>query len=457
MSSARLPVLLVLGACATVGYLLWSGPEERIAKLARDGRTGEAALAAEKILRRGHATPHLLTTLARIYESGGKPARAAELLEIHALARPDDPNLLRWLARVYASFGRNDGVAEALVRLVRIQPTRGALTELLALLRLDGRFEEETALLDRFAESGLLEARDLERAALEFAQRGEAVRAATILTRAEAETGGLDERARRLLFELLVEAGDYTEAAARAAEWLAAWRKPWLATPLVLRLAQVAPAEPVDALAQASSTLFPDTRFYLAKALAEAGHTRPATALVAGWPHPGTAPGETEIASYVAVAAATGDRSLLLRAIAALRGGADLEAQAILAEAVAGTYGLVQLAAVWPDLTPEVLLRRPLLGVRFAGSTGQAALARWVATNADLGALRPAEQDAWLKVLRAECGPFGAYALLDRQARRGELPAGFQAAYRILAAETGHLTPTRREQASFASVARLAR
>ncbi len=73
MSSARLPILLVCGACATMGMFLWSGPEERIAKLARDGRTGEAATAAEKILQKGQATPQLLTTLARVYEMGGAP------------------------------------------------------------------------------------------------------------------------------------------------------------------------------------------------------------------------------------------------------------------------------------------------------------------------------------------------------------------------------------------------
>lgn len=457
MSSARLPILLVLGTCAGVAYLLWSGPEERIAKLARDGRTAQAALAGESILRKGHATPQLLVTLARIHETGGELARAAELLEIHALARPDDPSVLRWLARVYAGFGRQAGVADTLARLVRLQPTREALAELLALLRLDGRFAEEAATLERFADSGLLEARDLERLALGLAQQGRGGEAAAILRRAEGRPGGLDERARRLLFELLVEEGAYAEAAGRAGAWLADWGKPWLAAPLVLRLAQAAPAEPVLALTRASGALFSESRFYLVKALAEAGHGPVAGALLADWPGPGAAPGREEIEGYVAAVRATGDRGLLVRAVAILRGLADPEAQAVFAEAVAGTEGLATLAALWPDLPAEALVRRPPLGLRFARLTGQEALARWLVANADLGALRREEQEAWVATLRAECGPFATFALLDRQARRGELPAGLRSVHRTLAAETGHPDPTRREHASLASVAHLAR
>ncbi len=123
-------------------------------------------------------------------------------------------------------------------------------------------------------------------------------------------------------------------------------------------------------LAEAGSTLFPETRFFLAKSLAEAGRARAALGLVAGRLKPEANPGEAEIGGTVAVAAALGDRALISQAIAQLRAGGDAEAQAILAEALSTTYSLADLAALWPDLSPEILLRRPLLGVGFAVSPG---------------------------------------------------------------------------------------
>jgi hypothetical protein len=441
-----------------MGMFLWSGPEERIAKLARDGRTREAASAAERILQKGQATPQLLTTLARVYEMGGAPARAADLLEVLALARPADPGVLRWLARSYGSYGHSTGRADALARLVRLEPTAEAVAELLVLLRLDGRFEEEFATLDLFGESALLDPSDLERLALLLAQRDRESRAVALLRAAEDRPGGLDERRRRLLFEMLVRQGAHGEAATRAAGWLAAWGKPWLAPPLILRLARSAPDEAVGRLAEAGGTLFPETRFFLAKSLAEAGRARAALGLVAGRLDPAAGPGEAEIGGTVAVAAALGDRALLSQAIAQLRAGGDAEAQAILAESLSTTYSLADLAALWPDLSSEILLRRPLLGVSFARLTRRDELARWLAAHAEFGAVRPAEQAAWLAVVRAELGPFATFALLDRLAREGELPARLRPAYRALAAETGHPPdPVRHELASLGRVALSAR
>lgn len=455
MSSARLPILLVCGACATMGMFLWSGPEERIAKLARDGRTREAASAAERILQKGEATQQLLTTLARVYELGGAPARAADLLEVLALARPADAGVLRWLAHSYASYGHTAGRADALARLVRIDPTPEALAELLVLLRLDGRFEEEAVTLDLFGESGLLGVSDLERLALLLAQDGREPRAVALLRAAEGRPGGLDERRRRLLFELLVREGAHGEAATLAAGWLAQWRKPWLVPTLVLRLARAAPDEAVGRLAEAGTALYPEIRFFLAKSLAEAGRARASRALIAGRLRPEARPGEAEIGGTVAVAAALGDRALLVQAVAQLRAGGDAEAQAILAEALATTHSLADLATLWPDLPPDILLRRPVLGVAFARLTRRDGLVRWLAANAEFGAVRPAEQAAWLTILRAELGPSATFALLDRQARWGELPARLGPAYRALAAETGQPpNPVPHELASFVRVAR---
>ena len=454
MTSARLPILIVCGACATMATLLWSGPEERIAKLARDGRTGEAAFAAEKILSRGQATPQLLTTLARIYELGGAPARATELLEILALVRPADPGILRWLAGSYASYGHTSGAAQALSRLVQLEPTREALGELLALLRLEGRFDEEATTMERFGASGLLAMADLERLAQHLVHGGKGGRALALLRTAEERAGGLDERRRKLLFELLVREGAHEEAAVRATAWLAAWGKAWLAPPLVLRLARAATDDLVTRFSESSSSLFPEIRFYLAKSLAEEGHVRAAAGLIADRLRPEAKPGETEIGGTVAVAAVLGDRRLLLQAIAQIRAGRDPEAQATLAEALATTCGVAELAALWPDLSPQILLRRPLLGVSFARLTQRGALLRWLAANGEIGAVRPAEQGAWLAVMHAELGPYAAFALLDRQARQGEMPPRLAPAYRALATETGHPPDSiRHELASLGHVA----
>jgi tetratricopeptide (TPR) repeat protein len=447
MTNARLLLLLVLGAVGTAAYLLSSGPEERIAKLVRDGRVGRAIILAEGVLAQGRATPRMLTTLAGLYDADGDPERAADLLEIHALAWPGEPDILAWLAALYGRSGNAQDHAGALERLAAIRPTRETLGRLAALHRLAGRFDAEFTVLDRAGEVDLLGADDRERLAQLLVERGRPERAAGILLQAEERPGGLGERGRMLLFEILLQTGATTEAGRLAAAWLGEWRKPWLADTLLQRLAPLAPAETTLTLARTAVRLFPETRFYLAKRLAEQGHGGLAHDLVRGWPAPDADLTEREIGGYVAVAHASGDPGLLRPAIAALR-QAGFEQQAILAEAIEQAYGLPALAAFWPDLPPEALLRRPLLGVRLARLERRDDLVLWLARSADLGALRPGERAAWLAVLRATCGPFATFDILDRHRRRGELPAGFGGPYRQLAAQVGAPERSRQERVS---------
>ncbi|AWN39933.1 tetratricopeptide repeat protein [Methylobacterium durans] len=441
MSTARLLVAVALVISAVAAYLLQSGPEERIAMLVRDGRNAEAVIEIERLLATGAARPRVLMTLAILQDSAGERTRATDLMELYVLSRPRDRDALAWLVQAYEASDDVDGLIESQAKLAAVDPSPAQIGRLVALYRYHGRFAEESAALERFAEQGALTTDQLERLAQLLAAEGRIQRAVEVLRGLDERLDDAAERPRRLLFELLIGQGRFEEAAERAKRWLTAWRKPWLAAQLTQRFAARAPLPEARDLAMTSAALHPDAKLYLAKSLAEQGNRRLATALLLGWPYEGMPLTKPNIDGYVAAAAATGIPTLIWSRFSMLRSRpGEKEAQALYAEAIAAEYGLSAIAMLQPALPDDVLRKRPVFAARIALHRGQQLRARQILAEAKLEAMTAAELAQWLDFVLQLNTAQGALATLQNLEQRMQLPEGLHAAYRALAARLGRPT-----------------
>lgn len=458
MTSPRLLLAIIVAICLAAGYLARSGPEERIATLVRDGRQAEASQEIDTVLASGQATPLMLMTLAHLQDALGYPARAIETMELYRLARPDDTTALTWLVNRYEGSEDPDGLAGALAARLRAKPTHETLVRLTALHRYAGHFVDERAVLQTYAEILPLEPDQRQRLAELLAAEGRVADAIVVLRQADAQAVGSGERARTLLFTLLLQDGSYAEAAERAQGWLAQWNKPWLATQFTLRLARHAPAEVAARLARTSATLHPDGGLYLAKSLGEQGSRGAAGAVLADWPWQETRLTAREIQSFVEVAAVFGSPAHLWGAFARLRARpADIAEQSAFAEALALRFGDGSVLTLQPPLSLDLLRDRPVFGARIALATGRLALAQQLLASADPGALPASEQQGWSLLLRTAFGPVRTFAILDDLRRRGDLPASLQASHLALGAEIGRVSLRRSNFADANSIGRAPR
>ena len=436
MTNTRIIIVCVLAVCLLAVYLLQSGTEERLAMLIRDGRQQEASTEIKSIIASGWASPRMLATLARLQESAGEPASAAETMELFLTVSPADRDTLVWLVKAYEQSQNVPSLIDALARLAAVEPDQDVVVRLTALYRYYGRFQEERAALENFAQRATLDDAQTVRLAQLLATERKFAAAADIMRKAE-QNRPSSEQTRKLFFGLLIEAKQYSEAAQRAQTWLVQWNKPWLATQLTLRLAQDAPADIALKLAVVAARLYPDARFFLAKSLANQGSHQVANLLLANWPADGGSYSESEIQGYVAAAAAIGGPTAVWQKFAEIRSRqSDPEAQAMFAEAIANHFGYVSLASQ-PALPLEVLKRRPLFGVRLALELRRLGLAQWLLSSANPSLLSPADQSAWFNLLVSMHGMAGTLHILAALEQRKELPSGLLPAYRTLRVQFG--------------------
>jgi tetratricopeptide (TPR) repeat protein len=420
----KLLVALALMAAATIGYLLTSHPEERVAMLMRDGRQAEALAEAEDLIARGYSRSSLVPLSAKLHEVFGHRQRAAELMEAHVAAHPKDVEALSWLAELYTASSEVEQMFSALRRAAAAKPSRELIARLTGLYRLHGKFAEEREFMLRLWNRSLLDPSEIGRLGALLAAAGDVERALELFRRLDARERDVSDRDRLLLFDLLVGSGRYDEARTRAKVWLEKWRKPWVAVQLTRQYARSAPLEQSLLFAEAAIALHPEIRLYLARVLAEQGLRPLAGRLILSWPDRDREPGELEIADYLLAGKAVGDSGAIWRTFALIRAKHRwAEAEVRYAEALANHYGIAAIAGLRPRLSSEVLARRPIFAARLAAFEHDPRLARRMLLKVDLGSISPDERRAWAALFSDSQGERALLDVLASLRQKRHLPA----------------------------------
>jgi tetratricopeptide (TPR) repeat protein len=419
-------------------YLLLPGSDERIAMLMRDGRYREAAEKLEFRLAQGDDRPIVVAQLARAHEGVGDFARATEILKNYLSLRPNDADAFVILSRLYAAQDQPDAMLDALARATALAPTRERIARLAGLYRIYGRFSEEIALLERSQGRSDLTADDLLRVAEFLSAKGDTAAATAALLRADAQMPPDQVRGRILLFEQLVAAGRSHEAVNRAKIWLGFWRMPWITLRLVSELIPSASQADLDLLAAHASRLHPETTFYLAKTLADAGREPSAAILLSNWLASQANPSPDDLSGYLAAAKALGNEAFLWQSFASiLAKPAAREAQAFFAEALVDQFGNAALAPVQTGLSLAAFERRPLFAARLALSQENPQAALQILIPLDLKSLSSKDRRAWVELIRAASSDEIAFRILKDLWRRRALPGDLMNDFMALAARLG--------------------
>lgn len=151
MSRSLAVFILALGTGASIMATL-SVPNvtERVAMLRRDGRDEAAVAIANAAFEMGKDGDLFLSSVFEVNSRSGDTETARRAMSRYLALHHDDAVALRRAADFFAA---NDGSAHRIAMLVRLTELRSEprdISELARLYRLEGRFEEELALLDRF-------------------------------------------------------------------------------------------------------------------------------------------------------------------------------------------------------------------------------------------------------------------------------------------------------------------
>ncbi len=436
-------VLVVPG----VTYLLAPGFEERLAMRMRTGEHREVAAELEKRVAAGDERTSILATLGRAYEAevAGKLGRAIEIMETYVSRSPRDPEGFRALAGLYAVANRPHAMLTAQALLVAVAPSRVDVSRLLGLYRLYGRFDDERELLSAMQSQLVLELSDVLHLGETLAAKGEIAAAIDVLVGAVGRLDPDQEHGRLLLFELLAASGRTGEAVEHAERWLSNWRKPWLASRFLRRLAQAAPPQDLERLVDTAVALHPESKLYFVQILIENGRRASAIrtlsldrlqALIETSP----APSAADVSAFLAAVQVIDDPAMIWRAFSAvLKKPSAKVAQVELAEALASRFGFGVISSVRSGLSFEALSRKPLFAARLAVQESNHSLARKLLQEFDVQNASPDERSTWVALMTEVFSDGGAFQVLSSLHGRGKLPNGLLPSYAALAARVGRV------------------
>lgn len=137
------------GACI-LATLSVPNVSERVAMLRRDGRDEAAVAIANAAYEMGKGGDLFLSSVFEVNSRSGDTETARQAIGRYLALHRDNAIALRRAADFFAA---NDGSAHRIAMLVRLTELRsepGDISELARLYRLEGRFEDELTLLDRF-------------------------------------------------------------------------------------------------------------------------------------------------------------------------------------------------------------------------------------------------------------------------------------------------------------------
>jgi len=214
-----LVMALVFIGAVVIGYLLLPDENERIAMLEGDGHDRQALELLEQRFAAGDRAQRTLFQLRHLYEEKGDIARATQMLELLAAARPRDANVQRHLAELYRSTQNETAYVGAMEKRLATRFWQPACKELVGIYRGKGDFDAEQRTLETCRKKGYRRTDDIIRLAHLTAVDGNTAEAARLLKSVDDRRHLRDDSDRLMLFAALVDAGEADDAKRRAARW----------------------------------------------------------------------------------------------------------------------------------------------------------------------------------------------------------------------------------------------
>jgi hypothetical protein len=228
---------IFLGALVA-GYLLLPGDDERIAMLERDGRDREALQFLEQKFDAGDRGQRTLFQLYNLQAHFGQLAAAKQTIEMLAAQRPSDARMQRQLAIFYRNTQNEAGYVGALRRQLGMRYSEPVCRELVGIYRRNGDFANEQQAIADCRAKGYRRPDDIIRYAYLITADGQLAEAAALLRSVDDRRRLKVDRDRHMLFNLLLDTNQATEAQRRAARWFKGSSDDVLALDLIDGLAQ---------------------------------------------------------------------------------------------------------------------------------------------------------------------------------------------------------------------------
>lgn len=430
-----LAVLALLG-----GYLMLPDAEERAAMYLRDNNRSAAIAELEALVVGKGGEIRLKRLLAGLYEAEGRVADAIEMLRQVAQATPDDATVWRRLAALYELEGEADRRTASLARAVAHGPDEQTVRRLIDIHRLAGDSRSELAILERFAQTQLLDDGNRERLGSLLHARGRHEAAVRVLAPLDDGHRALADQSRLILFDALVRTGRTKEAAAHAQRWLAAGHLEWHTGEFVLEIVHA--AGPEKAFALIEPLIGRNNREVRAvlDQLIDQRYWRIAKTLLARMVEQWFDPSLKDLLRYVDYSRRIGDQAGPIGAFArALDGGMTLDAQARFAEALALVHGPAVLSPFHELFGGAALSRRPVFAAGLALSYGNPMLAQHYLLATDLPALTPTHRQEWIRLAEDLLPVPAIFDRLEALYRTGRLPVDLMDSFQRISARAGQV------------------
>ena len=440
MTTARQFVLVVIVSLLIAVFVL-SPRREHAAILAGEGRHREAIALLQHRLAGAPHDPDLIAALGRSFAALGEVHQAIDAFDTYLAMRPDDRAAREREAELLLRSGLMDRYLDAVARVVTERPSPARVTWLVELYRLHGRVNDEIETLQNYAGRGILEVPELERLGALLAERGDWRDAQQWLEEADLNAPPETSAGRLLLLEVLIHNNEVDQIYKRAQAWIAAWRSPFLAGRVILRVAQSGDAVTASKLALSYIDMMPDDALGIVGLFVSKGRQDLARQMLLRWADGTSKTNATQLHTFIQDSALVGDVTVPLgKFLRLVRSGSDPAMEGQLAEELVNTFGRPALAAIRPLLSNELLLMRPLFAAQLALSEGNGELARWYLDRIDPVELPPELLTTWLALEHRVGTGAEAFRRLAMLWNDGRLPAELMPRLADEAAKSGNVT-----------------
>lgn len=305
---------LLFGAALAVAYILLPGDGERIAMLERDGKTREARLILEGTFNAGDRRQRTLFQLEGLYEQSGNLPKTRQMLELLGALRPRDGAVQRQLGQFYRQTQDEKAYVRSLIQQIELRYSEAACREVVGLLRRQGAWGEEQAMLQRCRQKGYRRPDDMIRFASLLAADGDMKEASLLLRSVDDLRKLKTERERLQLFQILLDLDQPGEAQRRAVRWVKGSKDDAFTLTLIGTLVTESRFDAAIELARETSVPGDGVFLSIAEVMVERNQMQAARAILRGWLDKATAFDASVIVRFVRAAVASGDLDVALRA-----------------------------------------------------------------------------------------------------------------------------------------------